>query len=62
MMWISLLLVVFSALNQSLYWDFVADLRDIGCHVYNEVYVSCPVERVPPGAVPIPVDAVEVIP
>lgn len=59
MMWFSLMLMLFSGTPQ--YWSFVRGINDIGCTVYDYEYISCPNVQPPPGAVPIPDDAVETI-
>jgi len=59
MMWLSLLLILF--FGTPTYQHQVAALNMRGCHVYNDYYVSCADSTPPPGAIPIPDDAVEVI-
>lgn len=61
MMALSLLLFILSlsTANAPLYWQFVANARADGCHVYNVAWVSCPGMHVA-GMIPIPDDAVEV--
>ena len=59
MMWIDILLILFSHTRQ--YDDFVQALNDQGCRVYDVYYVACPSVSFPPCAVQIPDDAVEVI-
>ena len=60
MMWISFLLMMF--FGTATYREQVDALHERGCHVYNDYWISCPdVERLPPSAVPIPADAVEIL-
>lgn len=57
MMWIGLLLILF---HGTLVYDYqVIALNRQGCHVYNQFFISCLVTP-PPGAIPIPPDAIEV--
>ena len=63
MMWLcTFMLLLFNGGNDDLYWQAVASAQRGGCHVYNDYYVSCPVNWVPAFAlIPIPADAVEVV-
>lgn len=60
MMWINVVLALMLQ-NPQAYFAMVKGLNSQGCRVYDAVYVSCP-GVVPIGAVPIPADAVEVVP
>lgn len=59
LMWFSLLLS--GSQGSSEYWDFVRAANGIGCRVFNDYYISCPMATPPPDAEFVPLDAIEVI-